>query len=369
MFYRIKYRWNKWKASATRALFFGPPLRPARRVLIVKNDAIGDYVLVRNFVHDLKRLPGFSDCEFYLACSRRLQPIVQALDPGFYTSFFTIDFELGTEGAMDFYRSLRKLKFRYLLHPTFSPDPRAQSIVRFSNAPQRIGFDGDTMNCSAADKTFYDRFYTRLIRLEDRTGHEFLKQKSFFSELANESSPLMKPTIGLQNKDAVGSAVVVCPGAQQRFRIWDPAHYGQLLDEILEKSDLRAKIITGPGEDWIAEAILKSTKQPLEWIANPGLNDLLAHLAGAHLVVCNDSAPAHLAVALGLRSVCISNGNCYKRFVPYPESCAAAQITVVPAPVRDDERAGGTSFYNGSTLDINTVDFNEVLDACRTQLR
>lgn len=353
-----------------RALFFRPPFRPAERLLIIKNDAIGDYIISRNFFAELKHLPGFRTCKFYLACSPKLQPIVRQLDPDLFEEIFPIEFELGSAQAMAFYKQLRSYRFRFLLHPTFSPDPRAHSMVRFSNAPQRIGFNGDTSNCSAQDKAYYEKFYTRLISSDRSDDHEFNHQKNFFAELAGAHLPVKRPHVEVlpANHTKTGE-IVLCPGAQHQVRIWAPANYARLLTALKEKwPELQILVATGPGEDSLTRNIVDLLSFPANVAERLPFGELAAGMAKAKLVICNDSAPAHLAVAAGANSVCLSNGNHYGRFVPYPRECTPRQIVVVPPRVKERLAAGENPFYHGSDVDINTIIFDEVLSACIKQI-
>lgn len=352
-----------------RALFFREPLRPAERLLIIKNDAIGDYIISRNFFAELKRLPGFNKCQFYLACSPKLLPIVRELDPDLFEEIFPIRFDLGTPEAMTFYKRLRNYRFRYLLHPTFSPDPRTHSMVRFSNAPQRIGFDGDTSNCSVQDKAFYEKFYTRLIAVDRPQDHEFNHQKKFFSELADQPLHIDRPRFDSGVGAKKSGEIVLCPGAQHQVRIWAAANYARLLTVLKEKwPELEIVVATGPGEELLGRSIVDLLSFPVTVLNQLPFADLAARLATSRLVICNDSAPAHLAVAVGAPSVCLSNGNHYGRFVPYPVECRTQQITIVPPQVQEKLREKQNPFYYGSSVDINTIIFEEVVSACIKQI-
>lgn len=373
MFYRIKYRFSllykKIRESFVRRVYFSVPSVSLNNVLVIKNDAIGDYIISRNFFSELKKQPEFSACKFYLACSPKLKPVVEQVDPDFFEAIFTIDFQTGSPEAMSFYKSLGHYKFRYLLHPTFSPDPRAHSMVQFSNAPHRIGFNGDTSNCSLTDKLFFEKFYTRLIHMKEQKGHEFFKQKTFFSELAGMEFPFIRPSLESKITNEMPVDVVLCPGAQHSVRIWDLNNYARLLSALAETfPGLKFRIVTGPGEDHLNDTIKGLVPFPVESVKQPSFTSLISNLASAQFIICNDSAPAHLAVALGVKSVCISNGNHYGRFVPYPEICHAGQTTVIPPSVTSTIATGQNPYYSGSTVNINTIIFEEVFVACKAQL-
>jgi ADP-heptose:LPS heptosyltransferase len=65
------------------------------------------------------------------------------------------------------------------------------------------------------------------------------------------------------------------------------------------------------------------------------MQGLISVLAHARIVLCNDSAPAHLAAALGVPVVAVGGGGMPERYLPYPSAGADAgqpYLVVVDPP-------------------------------------
>jgi ADP-heptose:LPS heptosyltransferase len=87
------------------------------------------------------------------------------------------------------------------------------------------------------------------------------------------------------------------------------------------------------------------------------LIELVSVMAESKLVITNDSGPFHIAVALGKRVVCISNGNNYGRFTPYPAAMHTKSLVNYPDDVlrlTEVERLGKFS------REVRDVDINSI---------
>ena len=54
-----------------------------------------------------------------------------------------------------------------------------------------------------------------------------------------------------------------------------------------------------------------------DWTGKTSLQELVAVIAGAHLLIGNETSAVHIAAAVGTPSVCITGGGHFGRFVPY----------------------------------------------------
>ncbi len=77
-------------------------------------------------------------------------------------------------------------------------------------------------------------------------------------------------------------------------------------------------IAGGPGDRAAAAALLRELGGNAEDFAGRStLGETAAILAGARLVVSNETAAAHIAAAVGTPAVCVLGGGHYGRFMPY----------------------------------------------------
>ncbi len=343
---------------------------PKKRILVLRNDSIGDYILFRNFLHEIKQTDDFKNHEIYFLTSKKMLPIVAQLDSAAFSSINILksfnDNEI--KEKIKYYKLLSLLKFEYIIHPTYSPNAESHQAVQFIRAKFKIGFSGDLSNQTEADKVYHEKFYTQLIQVSNPFSHEFEKNLDFFKSFLKRSLSLLKPNISINKK--VMHQIIICPGAQHKYRIWSLQKFGQLINYFLHNyPNYNLMIATGPGEDALYTSIVGYTNKVVANYKIDTITNFIDLIAQSRLVVCNDSSAAHIAVACNVNSVCISNGNHYGRFVPYPAKYKVPQELVIPIQLIEDiKNKNYQNYYFGSTLDINTIALETVIEKCELYL-
>src|ERR1700709_657148 len=119
---------------------------PQKRLLIIKIDAIGDYVLFRNFLEVVKTSPRFKDYEIDLLGNELWKDIALKYDSQFIANSIFIKplplyeqpgkmFELGWQ--------LFKNNYEVVLQPSFTRNLINDAMAGFTVAPQVLGFESD----------------------------------------------------------------------------------------------------------------------------------------------------------------------------------------------------------------------------------
>lgn len=94
--------------------------------------------------------------------------------------------------------------------------------------------------------------------------------------------------------------VVVHPGASAPSRRYPPEHFIALANLLGELPDVQLVLAGGGGEAELVDAIHRCLRRPAAALAGDlGLGELAALIAGAALLVANNSGPVHIAAALG----------------------------------------------------------------------
>lgn len=371
--YRLRMKWRDVLHACIRAAvyFLGFKWRypsKTKRLLIVKNDAIGDYVIFRNFIEALQQHPRYKGYDVYLMVHPRVMPLAQLLDQHFVTGFIECPQELyALKTQLHFFTKLWSYRFDKLLHPTYSPNAHIERIISYSNIKHKIAYSGDTSNISLEEQMYYAQFYTQ--RIEAAVEHEFEKQKLFFSSVLGAGHLPDKPYLK-RTRATLPNWISICPGASNPRRSWSAANHLELIKALHQwNSNLLFCVITGPGEAHFYESIQASSPVAISHCEPNGFAELIDALSASALVICMDSAPAHLSVALDVKNICISNGNHFRRFVPYP--IETSQTCVFPAPVLEAVAQQPTKnpFYASSNLDINTISVEKVFHLCKSVLQ
>ena len=108
-----------------------------------------------------------------------------------------------------------------------------------------------------------------------------------------------------------------------------------------------------------------SSDRIIDLTAKTSLVELVKLISSSSLLIGNDTGAIHIGVASNVKTICISNGNHYGRFVPYPEAVYADIKTIFPPHIsksRLSHQALIDKYRKGSMLDINTISAEEVIN-------
>jgi heptosyltransferase-2 len=102
--------------------------------------------------------------------------------------------------------------------------------------------------------------------------------------------------------------VGIAPGAAfGPSKRWLPERFAAVADALHESSNAQCLLFTGPGEEDTRDAVLAAARHPLLDVQQPApsVAKLKAGIAELDLLIGNDSAPRHIAIAFGVPVICI----------------------------------------------------------------
>jgi ADP-heptose:LPS heptosyltransferase len=338
-----------------------------KRLLIVKLDSIGDYLLFRNFIAELKRSPKYADFEITLCGNMAWKDLAEKLDRDHVRHFIWLDYEKLADSRYNIAAAwqLYRKRFHTAITPTFSRCRFTDEMMLQSGARIKIAQKGDTTNIDPTLKAANDKRYTWLVEIENRRDFEFNRNKSFFSKIIGEDLHIQGPSIN--NTANRSKRIVICPGARHLRRQWAPSNFYWLsvfISEVFKDAEFH---ICGSADDApLAKAIAAAGKD-LTFKDHTGALDLaqlMDLISGSALVLCNDSAPYHLASAVNTPVICISNGNHYKRFCPYPGSYMKKNLEIFPPSLSNHKLSEDEIRKlqdNGSDINIQDITVEHVI--------
>lgn len=328
-------------------------------LLLLRFDSIGDYVLFRNYIEILKTSTKYKNYKITLCGNSWWKDIAEKLDSNYIDTFIWVDI---TNLSNNRYRfNLHKKIFFYgfetVIHPTYSRDNISDGIVKYSGAKEKIGYDGDTINTSLIQKQKNNLSYTTLIPSISKFKFEFYRNRDFFEQLLNQKITLLKPHINYSEN--ASNKIIFFPGAKDSFRRWSTKNYAQLA--VLLKSELPNAefLICGSVQDIpLAKEIIDNTTINFTDLTGAlNLMHLVDIVSKAKLIIANDSGPFHIAVALNKKVICISNGNNYGRFTPYPEEMETQSIVIYPAQITAYSEQERLEYF---CKEVKDIDINEI---------
>jgi len=294
-------------------------------------DAIGDYILSRNFIEVIKRSKEFSDYQIDIIGNELWQEIALMYDSDFADDFyFTKPDELYESPLRVWKLGLKLFKNNYeiVLQPSFSRTLIGDGLAGFAAAKRSIAFESDTERIYAKYKVKTDKFYTELLPCPSEKCFEFERSKYFFETVLEQPIEMAKPFLDVKHRDKSG--IVIFPGAGVFKRSWEPTNFIELINLLLTNTSHRLWIAGGSAEEETGKVIMESlqTEKVVNLTGKTSLVQLIELIANASLLISNETSAIHIAAAVKTQSVCILGGGHFGRFAPYRPEMEFAPLCV-----------------------------------------
>jgi heptosyltransferase-2 len=277
----------------------------AERILVVQSGFLGDVVLTTPLLAALRRrLPSAYLAMLVTPAAAPLVAAHPALDAVLVDD--KRDTGRGAAGLLRLARELRRQRFT--LAVAAHKSVRTALVLRAAGIPRRIGF------ATAPGARLYTERVARPAHAHDRD--RLLALLAPFGAVAADET--LAPWVALDAATRARAAALlapvaasgrplagVCPGATWRTKRWPAAAYGALVRR-LEADGFACVLVGAPDERAITAAVRAAAgDRGFDLAGATDVAVLAAILARMTVVVTNDSAPMHLASALGVPQVAI----------------------------------------------------------------
>lgn len=343
-------------------------------MLLIRLDAIGDYILFRNFIEIIKNSEKYKDYKITLVGNSVWKDIAENLDSQYIDNFFWLDKSRFNKNLFYRYKKLKEITanaYDVVLSPVYSRDFfYTDTIVKIVHANEKLGSIGDLSNIKPWQKKISDKYYTRLIQSSNCIMFEFYRNKEFFQNLLDCNLAIEKPFIDIKKINSAiilpKNYVVLFLGASTKFRKWSVENFIAVASFIKAKYNLDI-VICGDATDEDAGKEFDDFfhGEVLNLVGKTSLLDVLVIINNARLLIANESSAPHIAVALEIPDILvISNGNHFGRFTPYPKGMSDSYNVIYPPDIEnnlDDYKKISNQYGNGSLLNINNIDAKNVI--------
>jgi ADP-heptose:LPS heptosyltransferase len=347
-------------------LFSNHQIVHTKTLLLIKTEAIGDFILFRNFIEIIKKSELFKDYQITLLGNELWKDLAFDLDAAFCDDFIWINRKKMTEDSVYREQILKQVStkgFEYCIQANYSREFLiGDSIVRASQAKYRIGSAGDSANDLSIFKSISDTWYTKLLNKNSQAIFEFDKNRIFFEELMQSNLNIRVPFIQVENKNSQRSGIVIFPGAGELIKQWSTKKFAELICEIRITYTGQIAICGAPNDIGLAEEIImySGDHSLLNLCGKTNLVELSVLLAKSEVLITNDSGAFHIAAAHQTPCICIMMGRHYGRFAPYPKEAKWIEL-VFPKSfqkylVEPEYAAELTKYTSPSNIDEITVE-------------
>ena len=303
-------------------------------IILVKLDNIGDFIIWITFAKAIKTF--YKKEKITLVCHKNVKDL--ALKLNLFDKIIDIDQTLFCRNLIYRIRKIKVLtEYSYgkVFHSTFSRSFLcSDSIVRILYAREKYGFYGDTKNQSKFLKIISNGWYTNLFSSKEILMHEYYRNNEFLFKLKipnikNKSIPIISELKNINHK-LPKNFIIVNPGASDHSRVWPVGNFINLINNILKSKKIVIYICGSNQDKEIGEKIKEKipNKNLKNITGKTSIIELIELIRLSKLVIANDSASVHIANAVETNSICISGGNNFGRFVPYPKEFKYAPKTI-----------------------------------------
>lgn len=338
-----------------------------KKLLIVKVDGIGDYILFRNFIKPIAESTLYHSFEIYMLCHFSWIELARHLDSKYIQEFISFDTEKYRKDLWYKYSleaNLNRYSFDTIIQPTYSRNFLVDCLINCIHAENKIAYDGDLNNISLEQKSISDKFYTKLIALNDIYLFEFYRNKLFCEQLLGKILDSGRTEIILKEfiEPPFDNYVVFVIGAGHKKRKWSLDNY---IETAKHLHSLGYSVVLCGHNNELADTVYFENffgKQYINLVGKTSLIDMLSIFRKSKFIVSNDTGLAHMSIALKKQTFILSNGNHFGRFVPYPKEYEQYVQCIFPFEYQANFSDFCARYYKNSDLGINLINTCKLLN-------
>ncbi len=353
-----------------------------KSLLLIRLDAIGDYILFRNYIELIKKSDKYKDYSITLLGNSAWKAIANELDSSNIDNFIWLDRKKFLNNFLYRYEKIKEIVsegYELVISPVFSREFfYADSIVKMIQSDKKIGSHGDNSNIKKWQKRIGDSYYDLLIPVEKKVIFEFERNREFFNRLLEYNIEILKPEITNEfprnNINLPENYAVLFIGASNEFRKWPIESYAKLGHYIKSHYSVDIVLCGAPDDRSNADLFGKYFEGDyVDLVGKTTLLNMFEVIKNANILVSNETSIPHIAVALDVSNVfVIYNGNHYTRFIPYPSKMASDYFVINHPEIEKDlnryEKLSNSYNYS-SRLDISEISYELVKEKIDLQLK
>jgi ADP-heptose:LPS heptosyltransferase len=330
-----------WRASwyfrDTRLFFSRPQAKPSSGVLLVRLDAIGDFVVWLSAARELRDHYRAKGHQIVLLANSSWSTWARTMSLA--DEIIDVDrdrFIVDGPYRHGLLRNIRQRQFMTVVQPVVSMMVISDLLVRVSGARERIGVAWDNSMPRGPVRWLRASWYTRLIKVDQAGDSEIRRNAAFVSQLTHVPLPAEPPRLTPMRSRLSSSRsryAVLFPGASWAGRMW-PIQNFAAIGRLIRNCGLDIIIAGGASEAAQCSTLEAELGEPVDnQCGRTSLAELAAMMQFSEVVVSNETSAIHIAAGVRAPAVCIVGGGHFGRFVPYDADEPSDSLHSIPIPV------------------------------------
>lgn len=363
LMFLILYAFDTLPALSTRTI-------APRSLLIVRTDALGDYILFRNSLKKVRVDPIYKNWRITLVCNQAHRELVERLDVGLVDNIIWVDrgrLRANLTYRLSILSQVRKTGFERCWIPAFGNSYDTDLVfARISGAMDTWAVVGYSPNLPWWQRQLCKPWINHPIRSQGRITFELERNaeilSAFLGRIVALDSSMGMPD--LVDEFGLGDYVVFqiqSGGARinRLIRDWSPSKFGALARILLQNTHLKLVYMGVASAHCAVELATRGlpADRVVDLTGKTSLTQYVSILSRAKYVVSVDTSTVHLSAALKVPCVCISNGFHYQRFTDYPDPWSAFIHHIYP---RGIDLTSPVKYRFVSMVNIDRIDPKEV---------
>jgi len=374
LWFRIKY---PFKLSLYAALDFSVRQQPVKTrektLLIFRLDLLGDYLLSQTFFGQVAERGRFDGYKLTLCCNELVADLAQELHEDLFENFIFLNrarFLNDVSYRFKVLTEIRSRGFEVVVCPMHTRQFLLESVVWCSGAVERIGAMPVGYHMKAWQHKLSKKFYTEIIETQHEPTFEFYRNRQFFCKLTVQDLPVNNNSLQVKTK-WLGMApdvdfVIMAPGASVLQRQWPVENFAKLADQIYFQLGFPIYVLGSQQEQHLfakMKAMVNTDVILQDLTGKLTLPQAIGFISRASLLISNESGPVHMAAMVSTPTICLSNGNHFRRWNPYPQLISPNVFTLYPDAFFELDRKGQLQAHTrGSKISMNEIKTEQVWD-------
>jgi heptosyltransferase II len=306
-----------------------------KKFLIINPYGIGDVLFTTPLIRALKGADPENKIGYW--CNERVRSLfenhpdidnVYALSRGDIKKIYRRSFLAGSRCLLSLLRAIRKQRYDVALD--FSLDYRYSFIAKLLGIPKRAGFDykgrgrflTDKIDINGYDAKHVSEYYLDILKIFSIPVPARPRLQVFSPPKAIEEAENFLRRHQIKKTDLL-VAVAPAGGASWegngQYLRWPEDKFAALCDILIKEHNAKIILFGSPGETDICAKVESLCKGKVTNTSGAlSLEQFVALMSQARIAVCNDAGPLHVAVASGVKAVCICGPVDEKVYGPYP---------------------------------------------------